>query len=109
MTRLTRNAATQVFVTVMTNILGVETNSPLSFALFQVGVQDILDLIVLNFAEIESLTYRPAPTDNNTTPVEIAVPIGQRNCVRLFKAWLGSIASLSGQMTLSVPRYRAFV
>jgi hypothetical protein len=50
MTRLTRNAATQVFVTVMTNILGVETNSPLSLALFQVGVQDILDLIGLNFA-----------------------------------------------------------
>jgi hypothetical protein len=43
MTRLTGNAATQVFVTVMTDILGVETNSPLSLALFQVGVQDILD------------------------------------------------------------------
>jgi len=97
MTRLTRNAATQVFVTVMTNILGVETNSPLSLALFQVGVQDILDLIGLNFAEIESLTYRPAPTDDDTTPVEIAVPIGQRNRVRLFKAWIGSIASLSGR------------
>ena len=84
MTRLTRNAATQVFVTVMTDILGVETNSPLSLALFQVGVQDILDLIGLNFAEIESMTYRPAPIDNDTTPVEIAVPIGQRNRVRLI-------------------------
>jgi hypothetical protein len=105
MTRLTRNAATQVFVTVMTDILGVETNSPLSLALFQVGVQDILDLIGLNFAEIESLTYRPAPTDNDTTPVEIAVPIGQRNRVRLFKAWIGSIASLSGQMSLTTDQW----
>jgi len=76
MTRMTRNAATQVFVTVMTDILGVETNSPLSLTLFQVGVQDILDLIGLNFAEIESLTYRPVPTDNDTTPVAIALPIG---------------------------------
>jgi len=66
MTRLTRNAATQVFVTVMTDILGVETNSPLSLAMVQVGVQDILDLIGLNFAEIESLTYRPAQL--TTTP-----------------------------------------
>jgi hypothetical protein len=105
MTRLTRNAATQVFVTVMTNILGVETNSPLSLALFQVGVQDILDLIGLNFAEIESLTYRPAPTDDDTTPVEIAVPIGQRNGVRLFKAWIGLMASLSGQMSLTTDQW----
>ena len=97
MTRLTRKAATQVFVTVITDILGVETNSPLSLALFQVGVQNILDLFDLNFAEIESLTYRPAPTDDDTTPVEIAVSIDQRNRVRLFKAWIGSIASLSGR------------
>ena len=48
MTRLTRNANTKVFVTVMTDILGVERNSPLSLALVQVGVQDILDLIGLN-------------------------------------------------------------
>jgi len=105
MTRLTRNAATEVFVTVMTNILGVETNSPLSLALVQIGVQDILDLIGLNFAEIESLTYRPAPTDDNTTPVAIAVPIGQRNRVQLFKAWIGSIASLSGQMSLTTDQW----
>ena len=77
MTRLTRNAATQVFVTVTTDILSVETNSQLSLALFQVGVQDILDLIGLSFAEIESLTYRPAPTDDDTTPVAIAVPTTQ--------------------------------
>ena len=81
MTRLTRNAATQVFVTVMTDILGVERYSPLSLALVQVGVQDILDLIGLNFAEIESLNYLPAPTDDDTTPVAITVPIGQRNRV----------------------------
>ena len=101
MTRLTRNAATQVFVTVMTDVFGVETNSPLSLALVQVGVQDILDLTSLNFAEIESLTYRPAPTDDNTTPVASAVPIGQRNRVRQF----GSIASLSGQMRLTTDQW----
>jgi len=105
MTRLTRKAATQVFVTVITDILGVETNSPLSLALVQVGVQDTLDLIGLNFADIESLTYRPVPTDDDTTPVAIAVPIGQRNRVQLFKAWIGSIASLSGQMSLTTDQW----
>jgi hypothetical protein len=96
MTCLTRNTAIRVFMTVMADILGVETNSALSPALVQVGLQDILDRIGLNFAEIESLTYRPVPTDNDTTPVTIAVPIGQRIRVRLFKAWIGSIANLSG-------------
>jgi len=51
------------------------------------------------------LTYRPAPTDNDTTPVAIAVPICQRNRVQLIKARIGSIASLSGQMSLTTDQW----
>jgi hypothetical protein len=105
MTRLTRNAAAQVFTTVKTDILDIEADSPLSLALDQIGVQDILDLIGLNFAEIESLTYLPAPTDERPVPVPTAVSIGQRNRVRLFKAWIGSMANLTGLMSLTTDQW----